>query len=150
MDKRHHEVGRGCFIPTPCSVHSICTWLIHSLVILVENNSRHWRPAAAIGKRNTPTSHPSTNWTTTMLSNRERSTCTPCSSWRPRSLWSISHIPTKLSILWMYHCTTCSIDNFSGSWQGGGPWHHFHNQERSQEEKPSEIGWTSSVCVRPA
>ena len=30
-----------------------------------------------------------------------------------------------------------------------GPWHHFHNEERSQEEKPSETGWTSSVCVRP-
>ena len=36
-----------------------------------------------------------------------------------------------------YHFTSHSIDNLLGSRWDGWPWHHFHNQERSQEEKLS-------------
>ena len=57
-------------IPTSCSICSICTWPIQPMVILAENNSRHWWPATTTRKCNTctPTFYSHTNWTTTMLS----------------------------------------------------------------------------------
>ena len=105
--------------------------------------------ATTTGKCNTTTSHSSTNWTTTILTHCERSICTPCPSWCPWSLWSISNILRKFSVLVMHHCTTCSIDNFAGCKSTSWFWHHFHNQERSQEKKLSETGRTSSDCVLP-
>ena len=56
----------------------------------------------------------STSWATTMPFRCEKSTSTSCPSWWPWSLWSISDIFRKFSILRMHHCTTYTIDSLAG------------------------------------
>ena len=87
MDKSRHEFEQGCTISTSCSV---CTWPTESLVILVETLMTY---------NDAPESHSNTSWANTTLFHCERSTGNSSLSWWLWSLWSISNIFRKFSVL---------------------------------------------------